>query len=238
MATVSDEQVQAQATAWAKAHRKAFAREFTDLERFPGEVDPVAVFMAGSPGAGKTEASKAMAKEVGSFLRIDPDEFRVKVPGYEGANSWLVQPAVSLLVEAILDCAFKQKQTFLLDGTLSSQAVAERNVQRAVDKGRSVQIIYVYQDPKLAWAFVQAREMLEGRRIPPDRFVHQFFESRKVVEQLKVKFGKAIKVDVILKDIDGAKGKFHGNVSDLASVAPLRHSEEDVRRLVTLPEGG
>ena len=173
-----------------------------------------------------------------SFLRIDPDEFRAKVPGYDGANSWLVQPAASLLVEAILDCAFKQKQTFLLDGSLSSQTVAERNVQRAVDKGRSVQIIYVYQDPTLAWAFVRAREMLKGRRIPPDRFVHQFFESRKVVEQLKVKFGKAIKVDVILKDIDGAKGKFHGNVSDLASVAPLRHSEEDVRRLVTLPEGG
>jgi hypothetical protein len=101
----------------------------------------------------KTQASKALLSELGDFLRIDPDEFRNTVPGYDGTNSWLIRSAVSYLVQAVLDRAFKQKQSFLLDGTLSSYTVAERNIQRCIDKGRDVQIIYVYQDPKLAWDF-------------------------------------------------------------------------------------
>ncbi len=178
---------------WAKSNRTKFAAEFTDANKYPGEKDPVALFMAGSPGAGKTEASKALAEEVGAFLRIDPDEFRAHIPGYTGQNSWLVQDAVSRLVERVIDKAFSQKQSFLLDGTLSSLGVADRNVARCIKHGRAVQIIYVYQDPEQAWNFVKARELQEGRRIPPERFVHQFFASRDVVNELKVKFGPAIK---------------------------------------------
>lgn len=91
-----------EAVRWAKAHRKAFAKTITSAEMFPGEKRPatVAVFMAGSPGAGKTEASKALVSELGSFLRIDPDEFRQAIPGYDGSNSWLMHRAVSYLVAA------------------------------------------------------------------------------------------------------------------------------------------
>lgn len=221
-----------QAVAWAKQNRTAFARQVTSTEIYPGEKEPVAVFMAGSPGAGKTESAKAMASELGSFLRIDPDEFRKEIPGYDGSNSWLVQDAVSLLLERVLDRAFKQDQTFLLDGTLSSYKVAERNVARCVDRGRPVLVVYVYQDPELAWKFVRARELTEGRRIPPERFVQQFFESRKVVNDLKVKFGQGIEIDVLLKDIDGTNRRYAANVSDLNHAAPLQHSVEDVERIV------
>jgi hypothetical protein len=44
------------AVRWAKSNRTKFATEFTDVKNYPGEKDPVALFMAGSPGAGKTEA--------------------------------------------------------------------------------------------------------------------------------------------------------------------------------------
>lgn len=225
--------IRQEATRWAKGRRKEFARDFTDIERFPGEQHPVAVFMAGSPGAGKTEASKALVAVLGGFLRIDPDEFRHDIPGYEGSNSWLVQPAVSYLVEAVLDRAFKQKQSFLLDGTLSSLVVAQKNIQRCLDKDRAVQILYVYQEPHLAWEFVKARESLEGRRIPADRFVHQFFESRNVVEQLKETFLDAIKIDVLLKNTDGSPRKYHANVRDLKTVVPLRYSRAQVAAIAT-----
>lgn len=221
------------AKTWAKAHRKQFAATFTSPERFPGEVNPVAVFMAGSPGAGKTEASKALLAELGGgFLRIDPDEFRQEIPGYTGAGSALVHGAVSYLVAAVLDAAFRQRQSFLLDGTLSSYEVAENNVTRCLDKGRAVQILYVYQKPDLAWQFVKARERLEGRHIPPDRFVHQFFASRDVVDKLKVKFGKDIKIDVLLKNIDGTPGRYHANVDSLQHVVPVAHTVDEVRQLV------
>lgn len=96
-----------QATAWAKANRTQIARSIADTARFPGEEQPVSLFMAGSPGAGKTEASRALANELGDFLIIDPDELRGLIPGYSGNNSWLVQDAVSRIVERILDMAFQ-----------------------------------------------------------------------------------------------------------------------------------
>lgn len=222
-----------EALTWARSNKKAFARTFTDTSKYPGEERPVSVFMAGSPGAGKTEVSKALAAYFGDgFLRIDPDEFRMVLPGYNGTNSWLFQAAVSVLLGKVLDLAFDQRQSFLLDGTLSNLKTATENVERSLAKKREVLLMYVYQEPLQAWGFVQAREIAEGRRIPPDRFVDQFFGARNVVNELKVKFGQAIQVDVIFKDIDGKNRRFEANVSDLNHAAPISYSRDDVERIV------
>ena len=65
-------------------------------------------------------------------------------------------------------------------------------------------IIFVYQKPELAWQFVQAREVVEGRRILPEHFVQQFFDSQMVVERLKETFEQQVQVDLLLKDNDGS----------------------------------
>ena len=72
-------------------------------------------------------------------------------------------------------------------------------------KGRQVQVVYVYQEPHLAWQFVQARELVEGRSIPAERFVHQFFESR----------------GVRVSDIDANRSKDLVFASVVESVKPL-----------------
>ena len=215
---------------FAKKQKKAIARRITDP--WPGETNPVSVFMAGSPGAGKTEASKALLQEKGEVLRIDPDDLRAEIPGYQGSNARLVQRAVSVLVECIHDFALRQKQSFLLDGTLSKYDVAEKNVQRSLDKGRFVQILYVYQEPLFAWRFVLARELSEGRNIPPDQFVDQFFKSREVVQDLKVKFKQEVKVDVLLKNIDGSRRMYHANVDLIESHVPQRYTRGQVIDIV------
>jgi putative protein kinase ArgK-like GTPase of G3E family len=46
---------------YARKHRSRIAREVVDLSIYPQEDSPWTVFMAGSPGAGKTEVSKAFA---------------------------------------------------------------------------------------------------------------------------------------------------------------------------------
>jgi predicted ABC-type ATPase len=225
--------IKARAIDFARANKKPIARRLTDATQFPGEDHPVSVFMAGSPGAGKTEAAKELLAELGDggskVLRIDPDELRCEFAEYTGANSWLFQGGVSILVEKILDFAIDQKQSFLLDGTLSSYEVAERNVERSLKKGRDVQVLYVYQEPQFAWEFVQARESREGRNIKPEHFVHQYFESRRVVESLKKKFGQQISVDLLYKSI-GASGKrtYEGNVDQIASHLPEKYSPEQV----------
>ena len=62
--------------------------------------------MAGSPGAGKTEAAKEIIAQLEArpgapkILRIDPDELRGEFPGYMGSNSWLFQLAASNEIDA------------------------------------------------------------------------------------------------------------------------------------------
>lgn len=236
--TTEEKRIEAEAIEYAKKHRNEVARRFTDPAIFVPEANPVSVFMAGSPGAGKTEASIELINLKGAdgakVLRIDPDELRERLPGYTGENSWLFQRAVIPIVERIHDLALKQKQSFLLDGTLSSYGVAERNIGRSLEKGRMVQILYVYQDPQQAWQFVQAREAAEGRRIQPEDFLRQYFAARDVVNRLKAELGKRIQVDLLMKNNDGSHRFYRAGVDQVDNHIPEKYSICDVRHMLGL----
>ena len=234
--TDEERQVAEAAIQFAKANRTAIARRLTDPSIYVSEEEPVAVFMAGSPGAGKTETSRSLLQKFqtngNKILRIDPDELREEFPGYGGGNAWLFQSAVSRLVDRILDMAFKQKQSFLLDGTLSSHNVAEKNVSRSIRKGRVVQILYVYQTPLHAWEFCAAREELEGRRIKRETFIDQYFAARNVVNSLKEKFAKKIQVDLLLKNPDGSTRVYKANIDRIDNFVPEKYDRASLEALL------
>ncbi|WP_341476994.1 zeta toxin family protein [Pseudomonas viridiflava] len=181
---------------FARQNKKAIGRKLTSLDLYPAEDEPVSVFMSGSPGAGKTEASIALLNlfTSSSILRIDPDELRAEFDLYTGGNAYLFQGGISILISKIIDLALSQQQSFLLDGTLAKIDIARSNVERSLEKGRYVQVLYVYQNPLLAWEFVKAREQAEGRRILADHFVEQYFSARDVVNTLKLEYGKHVHV--------------------------------------------
>lgn len=236
--TPEQEQFVEESKAFVRENRTRLSKELTDISRYPKEEQPVSVFMAGSPGAGKTETSKAYLEQFRetdalggpSFevLRIDPDEYRVLIPGYTGDNSWLVQPAVSLLVERVLDRALRQKQSFLLDGTFANLQKSLDNIARSLDRDRFVQILYVYQEPELAWNFVMARESVEGRKIPFDRFAAQFIAAQESVQAALDKFGDKIRVEVLIKPIDNGRHVHHADVKRLDAVVQRRFNLEDI----------
>ena len=236
--TSEEKRIEQAALEYAKKHRTEIARRLTDPAIFVPEANPVSVFMAGSPGAGKTEASIELlnlkAADGAKVLRIDPDELREELPGYTGENSWLFQRAVIPIVERIHDLALDQEQSFLLDGTLSSYSVAEKNIQRSLRRGRTVQILYVYQEPQQAWRFVQAREAAEGRRIQPEDFVRQYFAARVVVNRLKAELGKCIQVDLLMKNNDGSHQFYRAGVDQIDNHIPEKYSLTDVRRMLGL----
>lgn len=236
--TEEEKRLEQEALEYAKSHRTEMARQLTDPKIYVPEAHPVSVFMAGSPGAGKTEASIELLNLKGAdgakVLRIDPDELRELLPGYTGANSWLFQRAVITIVERIHDLALDQEQSFLLDGTLSTYSVAEKNIQRSLKRDRTVQILYVYQEPEQAWKFVQAREAAEGRRIQPENFVRQYFAAREVVNRLKSEFGKRIQVDLLMKNNDGSHRFYRAGVDQIDNHIPEKYSVADVRRILGL----
>lgn len=215
---------------------KNIAKRLTDTEKFIPEDNPVSVFMAGSPGAGKTEASiELLAKLDGTpILRIDPDELRSEFKNYNGTNAWLFQKAVSILVEKIHDMALDQKQSFLLDGTLSNYAKAKANIERSLKHHRTVQILYVYQEPQLAWQFVQARESIEGRRIRREHFIEQYFASRDAVNKLKIEFGKVIHVDLLLKNNDNSNRVYKAWIDQIDNHISEKYTPADLERMLSL----
>ncbi len=228
--------IEEKALQFARANKKSIAKKYTDKNVYCAEENPVSVFMAGSPGAGKTEVSKEFLNQIGQTdcptIRIDPDDLRGEFEDYTGDNSHLFQRAVAVLVEKIHDKVLDQKQSFLLDGTLSNFEKADQNISRSLNKRRLVQILYVYQEPRLAWAFVQAREKAEGRRILVEDFINQYFAARSNVNQLKKKYGKQIQVDLLLKNIDNSHRSYEANIDIIDNHVPEKYTPASLAELL------
>jgi predicted ABC-type ATPase len=231
--TTAQATIQERAIEFARRKKNEIARRLTDLSIYPPEDKPVSVFMAGSPGAGKTEASKVLLEEFGeSILRIDPDDLRSEFADYSGNNSWLFQAGISILVDKVHDLALKQKQSFLLDGTLTNRPKAEENIGRSLKKGRFVQILYVYQNPVTAWEFVQAREKVEGRRILLEHFITQYFEARNSVNQLKRRFAADVHVDLLLQNRDNSRKLYRANIDEIDNHVPEKYTPAALETLL------
>ncbi|EPJ45330.1 MAG: zeta toxin family protein [Osedax symbiont Rs1] len=216
-----------------KANKKAIAKKYVDA--YPREENPVSIFMAGSPGAGKTEIARQLLFQLdGSALHIDNDELRGEFEAYNGANSHLFQAPATRLVEAIHDRALKRKVSFILDSTLSDFDKAKQNIERSLNKERHVEILFVYQNPEKAWEFVMAREKLEGRRVPPEIFVTQFISSQVVVNELKSYFGQSIKMGVLVKNLDGSAKLYHSNVNNIDQYIHTKYNTAAINTVVGL----
>jgi len=218
---------------FARANAKQIAADF--IEPFSADANPVSTFMAGSPGAGKTETSKELLRDVGNTARIDADEMREHFAecGYNGANSHLFQKSATRLVHAIHDLALKRRVSFLMDGTFAGEEMARQNIQRSLKRGREVFVIFVYQSPQAAWDFVQRREAVEGRRVRPEDFASKFCASQAVVNQMKAEFGGDITLSLVVKDLDDAANRFyHKSIRRIEDHIPERYNAEEIRALI------
>lgn len=232
-----EEQLTEKAIREAKKLKKKLAKKMID--HLPQEESAVSVFMAGSPGAGKTETARAMIKSFQKdsgveLVHIENDELRKEFEDYNGLNSPLFQRPATLLVEAIHDRALKKDVSFILDSTLSSLEKAKDNVHRSLSRDRYVLIIFVYQEPEQAWRLVKAREKVEGRRVPEEVFVNQFIESQHVVSELKKTFGSQIDIIFIEKNIDGQNEKPHFNVNDIDALLRKKYNRASLEAIVGL----
>ncbi len=206
---LSEEELKQASVEFAKKNKEIIASELTDKSIYQPDDNPISIFMAGSPGAGKTEYSKNMIelheKHKIKVIRIDGDELREKIPGYTGTNSSVIQGAISIIVDRIHDKVLLNNQSFLLDGTFSNFDRAVSNIKRSLRKNRPVAIFYIYQDPVVAWKFTQAREIKEGRNMPKEAFIQHFINARETILKLHTTFDKKISIIVIKKNFETHK---------------------------------
>ncbi len=222
------------AVLWIKKNKKLILERFADPKKFPKEEKPLTIFMAGSPGAGKTETAKAWVKNIATpIVHIDADAVRSLIPGYNGKNSSVFQGAATVGVEKLFDHVIDHRQSVILDTTFTPYEKAKKNVERALGKGRSVLIIYVYQDPLQAWKFAKAREIVEGRVVPKESFIRQFLDAPKSVQGIIDQFGSAIQVDVMRKDIQkGSEQQYFQRVPTIEKVISTGYTKDDLELVI------
>lgn len=203
--TEEELKISEEAIVYVKKHQKEIVAKFADISMYPADTSPVYIIMAGSPGAGKTEFSKRLLEQFENsekrIARIDPDEFRPLLPGYDGSNSFLFQGAISIVTDKILDKLFSQNQSFILDGTCSHYGSAFKNIQRSLGHNRFVYLFFVYQNPVTAWEVTQKRELKEGRNISKDVFIEEFISAQETVMKLKEEFKNQLLLNFVYKDV-------------------------------------
>jgi len=232
------EKIRSVAIEFARRNKKRFAKEVIANGGFAKTDDPVSLFMAGSPGAGKTETAKRLIEQFKGdrfgILHIDPDEYRTLFSAYNGSNSSLFQEAVSIIAESVHDIAAHGNPgyNFIFDGTLANLEKARDNIRRSLRKKRKVELVYVYQDPLLAWNFVVERERKDGRSIPRERFVEQYFAARENVNQLKQEFDTAIQVSLIVKAYNGKDLRYEQNIANVDGYVSERYDRDSLKSAI------
>lgn len=210
------------AVIYVKKNKDKINNKLADLVSFPAVKNPICYFMAGSPGAGKTEFSKSLVELINhtqpnlKIVRIDVDEIRHEIPQFKGNNSSIVQHAAALAARNLFYFVVKNNQNFIFDGTLSSINVID-DIKMLIEKGRRIGIFYIYQDPKRAWEFTKKREKIEGRPVPKEVFIKAFFESRSNVNKIKKIFGKDITLTFIEKNYLNRDKKYRPNIDKVES---------------------
>lgn len=232
--------VSEEALKFIKSNRKQLINKFADLNYYFHDENPASYFMAGAPGAGKTEYSKSFIKEMYEhdhnirIVRIDPDEIREILPTniWTGCNADELSRATSKGVEILYDYALHNYQNLLMDGTFSNYDVAYKNVTRSLSKGRRIGLYYVYQRPMIAWKFTKIREVEEGRHVPKAIFIDSFFGSINNVNRIKKELGSQITLSLVIKDIKNKIEKYEINIQNVDSYIKERYNRDDLDKLL------
>ena len=139
---------------------------------------PVALFMAGIPGAGKTEFITRFLyrRPKDMFIKIDLDTIVALIPGYTPEKYYNFRGPANIILEAALDNVIENKLNFALDGTFSHPK-AISNINRSLKHGFFVVLFYIYQDPFIAWSITKDRELETKRGIDKNGFINSCLKT-------------------------------------------------------------
>lgn len=216
-----------------KSNKSLLIQKFVDSKIYKSTENSISLFMAGSPGAGKTEYSNKFIKRFEEpIVRIDADDIREIIPIYNGRNSDIVQGAASLGVEKLYDYVLKKRIDVIVDGTFAIYNISYRNIKRSIDKNRRVGIFYIYQDPLVAWELTKKREKLDGRMVPKDIFIGSLFAARENVNKIKSIFKEKVRVYLIIKNFSNNTEKSYFNIDNIDNYLKIEYTVKTLNNLL------
>ena len=220
-----------EAVAWVKRNKKFIKEKFASIKDYPPDNYPSTIFMAGAPGVGKTEFSKLfIEKFYGSekqrkIVRLDTDEIREIIPGYNGFNASMFQSSASLGMEYLIDKVYEDKQNALVDTTFGLKHKAILNVERAIRRNRHVIVSYLYQDPQISWRFVKDRTRKGSRYVPRDFFIDNFFLARENANEVKEIFKEKVVLVIFILDENHKVITSIFNIDNIDNYVKIRYTK-------------
>jgi len=207
--------------------------KFASASVYKSDDFPVTVFMAGSPGAGKTEISVGLVEQFSSpAVRIDADEIRTLCEGYTGMNAHLFQSAASIGVEMLYAHCLNQKLNVVVDGTFAHQKTIS-NIEKSLACGRKVIVYFVYQDPQIAWDFTKKREGVIQRRITKESFIKGYCMSRMNVSDAKKQFGNQVELNLLVKNLTNDDvSAIYDNISEIDLYLKKIYTEDELSNII------
>jgi len=131
----------------------------------------IAIFMAGIPGAGKTEFVRNLkVVKDKEMIVIEHDQLVEHIDGYQAECYYTFRKAGSVLVTKLFDECLRHFYPFIFDGTLSHDT-GFKNIEKCLKRGYEVIVIYIHQDVESAWKLTQDRELIKKRAIERSGFV-------------------------------------------------------------------
>lgn len=227
-----ERKIEEQAFQWIKKHRKELLKQFADFETYQTDELPTTIFMAGSPGAGKTEFSRRLSEIFKQKpIIIDADEIRKVIEGYSGEKAYLFQKAATKGVNMLYDETCRKGFNIIMDGTFAYGNALE-NINHSLKHNRNVEIYFLYQDPLLSWEFTKQRELKEFRNVPKEVFINAYFKSLENANKAKKEFGNKIKLNLVIKDFDKGFNSLELNKEGLEIFLPKTYNKEDLERIL------
>lgn len=241
---MNNDDVEHNAVLWIRrsSNKRLLINEFASLNDYPSPKYPIIIFMAGSPGAGKSEFVKQFKKSIEIVVGsppviIDPDAIREVLPGYTGANSYIFQRPISIAVDDLFRSVLNNNQSAIIDSTLSDFTRAKQNIDKVLIKYPGVIISYIFQDPTIAWHFTRIREATEGRNIRKIDFINKFLGARETVNRVKQEYGNKVQLNLVLKDYkdiqsNKAVEKVFSNVNSIEEFIDFSYTKEGLEKLL------
>lgn len=220
--------------AWARKNKREFANKMITSAGVIDHPEPAAFFMAGLPGAGKTEFTVNLVKDLGlKVVRIDMDEIASHIDNYDPLQADAFRPAATDLLNAVFDKVLQRKVDFIMDGTFRSENSLS-NIKRALRKGYTVKILYIHQEPNIAWSFTKDREKVERRAIDRSGFIQGYFDIHANIHSLADPAYKGTTLDLVVKDSSNKVGDWHKDISieHIDELVNTRYTKEELERML------
>lgn len=221
---------------WARANKKRLVKSYLSSREFESHKTPAVIFMAGVPGAGKTEFARRLIPQlVNEPIHIDMDEIATHFDMYRPKIAHLFRAGATIILERLYEQALKQKIDILMDGTLSHPKSVQ-NIERALKNDYSVRIYFISPNPLTAWQKTKEREYVEERAIDTKGFVETYFKLLENLENIQKTFGNKVPMSLVIKDDDNRLKEIIEEVKDINNFTKTTLTPKELLDTISIHE--